>query len=43
LEIAVELYAVGRVKVDALHPVAQALSLSEASHHLQGIAEDHAV
>ena len=43
LEIAVEFDAVGRVEVDALHFAAQALALSEAGHHLQGVAKDHAV
>jgi hypothetical protein len=43
LEVAVELDAVGRVEVDALHLAAQALALGEARHHLQGVAEDHAV
>ena len=43
LEVAVELDAVGRVDVDALHLAAQALALGEASHDLQRVAEDHAV
>ena len=43
LEVAVELDAVGRVEVDALHLATQALALGEAGHHLQGVAEDHAV
>jgi hypothetical protein len=34
---------IGRVKVDALHLAAQSLPLSKARHHLQGVAEDHAV
>src|SRR5258708_4569108 len=43
LEVAVELDAVGRVEVDALHLAAQALALSQTRHHLERIAEDHAV
>ena len=43
LEVAVELDAVGRVEVDALHAPAQALALDEAGHDLEGVAEDHAV
>ena len=43
LEVAVELDAVGRVEVDALHLAAQALALGQARHHLERVAEDHAV
>ena len=43
LEVAVELDAVGRVEVDALHLAAQALALGKARHHLERVAEDHAV
>ena len=43
LEVAVELDAVGRVEVDALHAPAQALALGQAGHYLEGVAEDHAV
>ena len=43
LEVAVELDAVGRVEVDALHLAAQALALGQAGHDLEGVAEDHAV
>ena len=43
LEVAVELDAVGRVEVDALHLAAQALALGQAGHHLERVAEDHAV
>ncbi|MCG8350545.1 MAG: hypothetical protein MI924_22485, partial [Chloroflexales bacterium] len=43
LEVAVELDAVGRVDVDALHFAAQALALGQASHHLERITQDHAV
>src|SRR5688572_2006975 len=35
LEIAVELDAVRRVEVDALHAPAQPLALGEAGHHLE--------
>ncbi len=38
-----ELDAVRRVDVDHLDLAAQALALGEASHHLQAVAEDHAV
>ena len=34
LEIAVELDAVGRIDIDALHLAAQALALGKARHHL---------
>jgi len=43
LEVAVELDAVGRVEVDALHLAAQSLAPGQAGHDLQGVAEDHAV
>ena len=43
LEVAVELDAVGRVEVDALHAPAQTLALGEAGHDLEGVAQDHAV
>ena len=43
LEVAVELDAVGRVEVDALHAPAQALALGQAGHDLEGVAQDHAV
>src|SRR6516225_3076980 len=43
LEVAVELDAVGRVEVDALHLAAQPLALGQAGHDLEAVAEDHAV
>src|SRR5206468_8298021 len=43
LEVAVELDAIGRVEVDALHFATQALALGETGHHLKRVAEDHAV
>ena len=43
LEVAVELDAVGRVEVDALHLATQSLALGEAGHHLQRVAQDHPV
>ena len=43
LEVRVELDAVGRVEVDALHLAAQPLALGERRHHLQAVAEDHPV
>ena len=43
LEVRVELDAVGRVEVDALHLAAQPLALGERCHHLQAVAEDHPV
>ena len=43
LEIAVELDAIWWIEIDALHLAAQAFALGEARHHLQRVAEDHAV
>ncbi len=43
LEVGVELDAVRRVQVDALHLAAQPLALGEAGHHLERVAEDHPV
>ena len=43
LEVRIELNAVGRVEVDALHLAAQPLALGERAHHLQAVAEDHPV
>ena len=43
LEIAVELDAVGRVHIDALHLAAQAFALGQTGHDLQGVAQYHAV
>ena len=43
LKVRVELDAVRRVEVDALHLAAQALALGERRHHLQAVAEDHPV
>ena len=43
LEVRVELDAVGRVHVDALHLAAQALALGQRRHHLEAVAQDHAV
>src|SRR5438876_4358778 len=43
LKIRVELDAVRRVDVDALDLAAQALALGQAGHHLERVAEDHAV
>ena len=43
LEVRVELDAVGRVEVDALHLAAQPLAFGERRHHLEAVAEDHPV
>jgi len=43
LKIRVKTNAVGRIEIDALQLASQALALGEASHHLQGVTEDHAV
>ncbi len=43
LEVGVELDAVGRVEVDALHLPAQPFALGQRRHHLQAVAQDHAV
>src|SRR2546429_347806 len=43
LEIGVELDAVRRVEVDALHLTAQSLALGQARHHRQAVAQDYAV
>jgi hypothetical protein len=43
LPVAAELDAVGRVEVDHLHLAAQALTLGQRPHHLQAVAQDHAV
>src|SRR5690606_16487728 len=43
LKVAVELNAVGRVEVNALHLPAQALARGHAGHHLKLGAKDHAV
>ena len=43
LEVGVEPDAVGRVDVDALHLALQALPLGERGHHLEAVAQDHAV
>ena len=43
LEVGVELDAVGRVDVDALDLAAQPLALGERGHHLEAVAEDHAI
>src|SRR5438094_1316554 len=43
LKIRVELDAVRRVDVDALDLAAQALALGQARHHLERVAEDHAI
>ena len=43
LPVGVELDAVGRVEIDALHLAVQALALGEARHHLKAVAQDHAV
>ena len=43
LEVGVELDAVGWVEVDALHLAAQPFALGQRRHHLQAVAEDHAV
>ena len=43
LEVAVEFDAVGRIEIDALHLAAQAFALGEGGHHLQAVAQDHAV
>ena len=43
LEVRVELDAVGRVEVDALHLAAQPLALGQRRHHLEAVAENHPV
>ena len=43
LEVGVELDAVGRVDVDALHLAAQSLALGQAAITCRLVAEDHAV
>ena len=43
LEVGVELDAVGRVEVDALHLAAQSFALGQGGHDLEAVAEDHAV
>ena len=43
LEVAVEFDAVGRIEIDALHAAGEAFALGQARHHLQAVAEDHAV
>lgn len=43
LEVGVELDAIGRVDVDALHLPLQPFALGQARHHLQPVTEDHAV
>ena len=43
LEVGVELDAVGRVDVDTLHLATQSFALGEGGHHLQTVAEDHAI
>ena len=43
LEVGVELDAVGRIEVDALDLAAQPFALRQRRHHLQAVAEDHAV
>ena len=43
LEVGVEADPVRRVHVDALHLLAQPLPLRQRGHHLQAVAQDHAV
>src|SRR5579862_334915 len=43
LEVRIELNAIGRIKIDALHLATESLSLSQRSHHLQTVAKNHAV
>lgn len=43
LEVGIELDAIGRIDVDALHLAAQPFALRETDHHLQAVAEDHPV
>jgi hypothetical protein len=43
LPVGVELDAVGRVEIDALHLPPQPLALGETRHHLQAVTQDHAV
>ena len=43
LEVGVELDAVGRIDVDALHLAAQPFALRQRRHHPQAVAEDHPV
>ena len=43
LEVGVELDAVRRVDIDALHLPAQPFALGQAGHHLQAVAQDQAV
>ena len=43
LEVGVELDAVGRVEVDALHAASEPLALGQGGHDRKRVAEDHAV
>ena len=43
LEIAVELDAVGRVEIDALHLAPETFALGQAGHDLERVAKNHAV
>ena len=43
LKIGVELDAIGRIDVDALHLAPQSLALRQRRHHLQAVAEDHPI
>ena len=43
LEVRVELDAVGRVEVDALHLAAKPFALRQRRHHLHAVAEDHPI
>ena len=43
LEVRIELDPVRRIDINALHLPPQALPLGQRRHHLQAVAEDHAV
>ena len=43
LPVAAEFDAVGRVQVDHLHPTFHPFFLGQRGHHLQRIAQDHAI
>ena len=43
LPIRIKFDAIWRVDIDALHLAAQVLALGQARHHIEAVAEDHAV
>nr|WP_236690949.1 hypothetical protein [Levilinea saccharolytica] len=43
MEIGIKFNPIGRVNVNHLHLAAQALALGQRGHHLQAVAQDHAV